>query len=61
MAWAVGAMAGGLATAEMGQGERAGEQILGKMETTHEFELALPEPRGQSPFGFDLHLMVQIP
>jgi hypothetical protein len=55
MAWA---LAGGFAAAEMGQGERAGKQILGKMETTHEFEVALPESRGLSAFGFDVRLKV---
>jgi hypothetical protein len=61
MAWALEAMAGGFAAAEMRQGERAGKQILGKMETMHESELALAESRGLSPFGFAFHLMVLIP
>ena len=61
MAWAVYAVAGGFAAPQMRQGKRAGKQILGKMETTHQFELALPESRGLSPFGFNLHLIVLIP
>jgi len=61
MAWALGAVAGGLAAAEMRQGERAGKQIMRKMETTHEFKLTLPESRGPSTSGFDFHLMVSTP
>jgi hypothetical protein len=50
MAGAVGAMAGRFATAEMRQGERAGKQVLGKMETTYQFEFALPESRSLGAF-----------
>jgi hypothetical protein len=60
MAGALGAMAGRFATAEMRQGERAGKQVLGKMEATHQLELALPESRGLGAFRLDLHLIVII-
>ena len=43
MAGAVGAMAGGLAAAEMRSGQGAGEEIVGKLEPPHQFELALAE------------------
>jgi hypothetical protein len=41
MALALGAMTGGLATAQMTEGERAGEEILRDMETAQQLELAL--------------------
>jgi len=61
MAGAVGTVAVGLAAAEMGKGERAGKQILGKMEPPHEFRLALPESGRLRTSVFDLHLMVSTP
>jgi hypothetical protein len=61
MAWALGAVAGGLATAEMREGKRAGQQVVGKMETPHQFKLALAESRGLGTSRFDPHLSVLMP
>ena len=41
--WSFGAVAGGLAAAEMGERKGAGQQIVGKVETPREFKLALAE------------------
>jgi hypothetical protein len=58
MAGTVGAVAGGLATAEMRSGQGAGEQIVGKLEATRQFELALAESRSLRTFRFVFYLMV---
>jgi hypothetical protein len=61
MARALGAVAVGLAAAEMGEGKRSGQQIVGKVETTHKFKLALAKSRGLRASGYVIHLMVCIP
>jgi len=63
MAWALGAVAVGLAAAEVGKRKRAGQQIVGKVETTHQFKLALAKSRGLGASGFVWvnHLIVCIP
>jgi hypothetical protein len=63
MAGALGAVAVGLAAAEMGEGKGAGQQIVGKLETTHEFKLALAQSGGLGASGFVFinHLMVYMP
>jgi hypothetical protein len=58
MAAALGTVAGGLAATEIGQGQGAGEQIVGKLETSHELELALPQSGRLGSSGFVIHLMV---
>jgi len=61
MALAFGAMAGGLAAAEMGEGERTREGILGDMETAQQLELALAQSSRERPLGLANHLNVLIP
>jgi hypothetical protein len=53
-------MTGGLAAAEMGEGERARESILGDVETAQQLELALTQPRSEKTVGFMSHLSVYI-
>jgi hypothetical protein len=60
MAAILGAMTGGLAAAEMGEREGARESILRDVETMHELELALTEPRSAEALGFFVHLTVYI-
>jgi hypothetical protein len=61
MALAFGAMAGGFAAAEMGKGERAGEGLVGDMETAQQLELALAQSSSERPLWFANHLIVLIP
>ncbi len=51
MAFIMGAMAAGFATAEMTQTHRAGEQIGGNVETSDEIKLALTKASGLGPLG----------
>jgi hypothetical protein len=61
MAAVLGTMTGRLAAAEMAEGERARESILGDMETAHELKLALAESRSGGASGLIIHLSVSIP
>ena len=61
MASALGAMAGGFATAEMGEGERARKGIAGNLETAQQFELTLPQSRSKRSSRLVNHLIVVIP
>jgi hypothetical protein len=61
MASALGAMTGGFATTEMGEGERTRESIVGNLETAQQFELALPQSRSERSSGLVNHLIVIIP
>jgi hypothetical protein len=60
MAAVIGAMTGGLAAAEMGEGEGARESILGDMETAHQQELALTQSRSERASSLMSHLTVYI-
>jgi len=51
MAAALGTVAGGFATAEMGAGERTRKGIVGNLETAQQFELALPQSRSKRSSG----------
>jgi len=55
------AVAGGLAAAQMRKREGTGEQIVGKLETPHQLELALAESRSLRTAGFIFHLMELVP
>jgi hypothetical protein len=61
MASALGAMAGGFATAEMGKGERTRKGIVGNLETAQQFELVLSQSRSQRSSGLINHLIVILP
>jgi hypothetical protein len=56
MAIARSAMASGLAASAVGEGERAGQQVLGEGELTETTELPLPEAGGLGTFRADVHL-----
>jgi hypothetical protein len=58
MAAALGAVAGGLAAAEVRKGKRTRQQIVRKLKTTYQLKLALPESRSLGSSGFVIHLMV---
>jgi len=58
MTGTIGAMAGGLAAAQMRLGQGAGEEIVGKPEPAHQLELALAQSRSLRTFRFVFHLMV---
>jgi hypothetical protein len=55
MAFIVIAMAGGIATAEMTQAHRAGQQIGRDVETGEEFKLALTKAGRLRAFGQAVH------
>jgi hypothetical protein len=61
MASALGAMAGGFATAQMGEGERTRESIVGNLEAAQQFEFTLPQSRSKRSSGLVNHLIVIIP
>jgi len=61
MASALGAMAGGFATAQMGEGERTRKSIVGNLEAAQQFELTLPQSRSKRSSGLNYHLIVIIP
>jgi hypothetical protein len=60
MAAVVDAMTSGFAAAEMSEGERAGEGILGNKETAQQFELTLTQSRSEW-VSCSEHLNVRLP
>jgi len=58
MATVLGAVAGGLATAQVGTRERAGEEIGGDGKAAEQRELALPQAGGLGAEGSLSHLFV---
>jgi len=61
MAFTLGTMASRLATAKMAEGKRTRQQIVGKVETAHQLELALSQSGSLGALRLDIHLMVIIP
>ena len=57
MAGALGAVAGGLAAADMRLGKGAGKEIVRKLKPTHQFELALAELRSLRPLDSSVILL----
>ena len=61
VALVLGAMTGGLATAQVRKREGAGKEIFGDMEAADQFEFALTQSRGLRALRFVFHLIVIIP